>query len=183
MNNQEKKQWLADIYQQAADGGELQLRTGAGTWIDDHRGPALGNDRENWRIKPALKVIDMSVMIGTGLDCEFWDAFIHLNCMGRLTHKSKEAYRPYCLNGGTDYAHCQPRMTPYIHFWSGGGTCPVPEGFDVRLHIRKGHNIKYRHGHHAWESKARISDISDISDIIGIEFIGIKDGYTLEQKS
>jgi len=127
---------------------------------DDHRCPKMDSNPEKWRIKPALKVIDMTPMIGTGLDCEFWD-------------DSKEEYRPYCLNGGTDYVHCQPRMTPFINFWSGGDTCPVPDGFDVRLHIRKGHNIKYRHGHNAWESKARISDI------IGIEFIGIKDGYTL----
>jgi hypothetical protein len=173
MNSQETKQWLADMYQQSANGGDLQRLTGEGIWVSTLSGPGMGSEPNHWRIKPEPRVIDMSALIGTGLLCEFWDDSSRQECLGRLTHKSKTEFYPYCLDAGAHYQHCQPLMSPYIHFWKGGDTCPVLEGFDVRLHTR-GKDLGGREPH--------FQHYQNHTDIIGIEFIGIKEGYTLGGK-
>ena len=175
MNNKEKMQWVSDMYQKWADGGVLQCRALCSkVWITtspDSPGPlCMSSDPKRWRIKPALKVIDMSVMFGKGLDCEFWQEKIEGKFYGPLSSIKQHNSYPYALDHLGVFKQCQPRMTPHIHFWSGGDTCPVPEGFDVKLHTR-GKDLT------AWEP--HFQHYRDHTDVIGIEFIGIKDGYTL----
>jgi hypothetical protein len=183
MNDQEKKQWCADIYQQAADGGEVQYFTN-NAWGSAIYGPTMCSNPEKWRIKPTLKVIDMSVMVGSGLDCEFWDTKSGTSRAYNKLSKidTNRNFKNRDVND-TDWKYCQPRMSteaqPFINFWTGGNTCPVPEGFEVRLHFRVGGGTMPDVPDRRW---LYWDHTNNSGDIIGIEFLGIKDDYTLEQE-
>jgi hypothetical protein len=67
----------------------------------------------------------------------------------------------------------------HIHFWAGGDKCPVPEGFEVRLYFREGH---FRGSEDSpMLSCLRWGHSGVTSDIIGIEFLKVKDDYTIGQ--
>jgi hypothetical protein len=187
MNDQEtkQKQWLANIYQQAVQGGELQYRALCGWTHKPNAGPCMESDSRDWRIKPVLKVIDMTPMIGSGLICEFWhDSYEDGPDLGALDEIEHLRHLPYAMSSGSLssvslWMCCQPLMstkeTPYIHFWR-GGLRPVPEGFKGTLHLRDGRLIDLNDLACWLYNKERIHD----SDVTGIEFTGIKNGYTLK---
>tara|TARA_R110000744_G_scaffold3823_3_gene14131 strand:+ start:52 stop:600 length:549 start_codon:yes stop_codon:yes gene_type:complete len=178
MNKQQKHEWLADFYTEAAKGGVMQVWAFNEVWIDESSGPNAESNPENWRIKPTLQVIDLSPLIGSGLDCEFWDRKGDL-LYGKLsTVNSEYDISKYCNAQGFWWKHCQPRMSteenPFVSFWKGGDECPVPKGFDVVLHTRLGNAYK-------GTNSTRWAHNANGGDIIGIEFTGgIKDGFTLE---
>ena len=182
MDKQEKCEWLADFYTQASAGGAVQelceFLNGNTSWVSSDKGPTLASDQADWRIEPELKVIDLSPLIGSGLDCEFWQNSWDDRCTGNLGSIEIQKY-PYELAPIRWFKNCQPRMStpanPYIHYWRGGQECPVPEGFEVRLHLRDGSN----HLDKVDASEWRWSRIECPSDIIGIEFIAVKDTHTL----
>ena len=111
-------QELADFYQQVADGGEIQLYLirppeNQPKWEDSKNGPNLASDPDMWRIKPKLKPVDMSVLIASGIDCEFtsrsdkshWD-------IGKL--KGIDSF--YYPTWDAAHMYCRPRMN-HIHAW------------------------------------------------------------------
>ncbi|MFT5518608.1 MAG: hypothetical protein ACI9RI_000874 [Oceanospirillaceae bacterium] len=131
-------------------------------------------------LKPTKKVIDLSVLIDSQIDCEFkyggsltpksW--FID-----KLTeiHNEANTYKP-SLQGYTTY--CRPRMN-HKHAWD-GGNCPLPEGFvvevwwrdgsdDVRT-INRGNGLYWGHNNHA-------------SDIIHFKVLRVADGYVMPGES
>jgi hypothetical protein len=174
MDKQAKYEWLAEFYCQAAEGGVIQFdSTGAG-WVASSDGPTPASlNLTRWRIKQALKVIDLTPLMWSGLDCEFWNddqqtpTISPLISMDKEFLEAKESYF---------FENCQPRMSPYIHYWRGeSDKCPVPEGFEVRLHLREGSTHVYKVDAGEW----RWSHIQSPVDIIGIEFIAVKEGYTL----
>jgi hypothetical protein len=68
---------LADFYHKVAYGGEVQIASNANLteWSAPFvvSGPSLSSYRSSWRIKPTKKVIDLSSLIKSGIDCEFSD--------------------------------------------------------------------------------------------------------------
>jgi hypothetical protein len=184
MEKQAKCEWLVEFYIKAAEGGVIQFGSSSAGWRDcNNTGPSIGSfNLDSWRIKPEVKVIDLSPMLELGLDCEFWAVSLPTKKgRGKLKRirASLEAIVFYDENDWC-WSGCRPRMSteenPYIHFWKGGDKCPVPEGFDVRLHYRGGHQLDLEDrdlGEFRWLHK----DVTH--DIIGIEFIAVKDGYTL----
>jgi hypothetical protein len=171
MDKQQKHEWLRDFYTEAAKGGVIQVWAFSEVWIDESSGPNAESNPEHWRIKPELKVIDLTPLMWSGLDCEFWNddqqtpTISSLISMDKEFLETKESYF---------FENCQPRMSPYIHYWKGeSDKCPIPEGFEVVLHFRNGDPHECNGGRYSWNHKRRNSDI------IGIEFIAVKDGYTL----
>jgi hypothetical protein len=110
-------QELSDFYQKVADGGEAEYKVHIkGVWITAAGGPNLNSLTKEWRIKPAKKVIDLSVLIDSQIDCEFDDR-------GNMSSIAKlETIMPslddrafvYINDKGLYWDRCQPRMN-HIH--------------------------------------------------------------------
>ena len=67
-------QELADFYQKVADGGEIDYTLmPKDCFGHPENGPHMGCSKDMWRIKPTKKVIDLSVLIESGIDCESSD--------------------------------------------------------------------------------------------------------------
>ena len=174
MMNTFKAQGLADFYQKVADGGEAQLKID-GEWSNLFvGGPAIGGNKDMWRIKPAKKVIDLSVLIDSQIDCEFWDDETDQSVYKLLSVNCSEY--PYAtVNESTRF--CRPRMN-HIHAWQ-GGDCPLPEGFRVKVWFR---NTLYA-PEYAPDDYLATSitwcHVGDLDDIIAFEVLGLADGYVM----
>lgn len=130
----------------------------------------LSPNFEKWcreRFKPTKKVIDLSVLIESGIDCEFSDSYetgLFISKLSRQNGPSEE-YR-YYDGEGTSWNECQPRMY-HIHAWL-HRNCPI-EGFVVR----------------AWFDKEDFTtvdtsfNIINWNNVIWVEFLELEDGYVM----
>ena len=175
MSNNFTAQELADFYQKVADGGEAEFfDTLNKQWfVCSSGGPIQFSIRQNWRIKPAKKVIDLSVLIDSQIDCEFRDDIGERTTIGKLlgiTNADLDLY-PYTTGNSADkhYGQCQPRIH-HIHAWQ-GGECPLPEGFVVKVWFRSGGDttVTIPSGLY-WGAN---------SETMAFEVIGIADGYVM----
>lgn len=80
------------------------------------------------------KVIDLSVLIKSGIDCALWDEGDSMPRIAPLLELTTGRVYKY-LGTAEAYRYCTPRMTPHVHYWA-GGECPLPEGFVVKLYFR-----------------------------------------------
>ena len=170
-------QELTDFYQKVADGDEAEFRVDCTNklWFGTCARPNLSSARQNWRIKPAKKVIDLSVLIDSQIDCEFRDDIGERTTIGKLlgiTNADLDLY-PYTTGNSADkhYGQCQPRIH-HIHAWQ-GGECPLPEGFEVKVWLR-GDTLPKICVRLDWVLQKHSS-----KDIIAFEVIGIADGYLM----
>ena len=164
-------QELADFYQKVADGKQVQYRPYTkAPWRSQEtpNGPSLKCRDDNWRIKPTKKVIDLSVLIESGIDCEFtdncWQVYSSIDI---LTDIECNAVHPYTTNDvDLSYNKCQPRMN-HKHAWL-HRNCPI-EGFVVR----------------AWFDKEDFTtvdtsfNIINWNNVIWVEFLELEDGYVM----
>jgi hypothetical protein len=165
-------QELADCYQKVADGGVLQVSTQNTRYVDAQIGPNLSSDTSQWRIKPTKKVIDLSVLIESGIDCEFSDTqdfdCIKIGTLGFLPNSHKEG-RCTINTGGMvpEFArYCRPRMN-HKHAWD-GGECPI-EGFVVRAWVDKEDFLTIHTSSHC----------VDWSKIMYVEYLEVEHGYVM----
>ena len=176
-------QELADFYQKVADGRQVQYRPYTkAPWRSQEtpNGPSLKCRDDNWRIKPTKKVIDLSVLIDSQIDCEFTDANEAGIFISKVIKQSRRIslalpeYRYYDVDGDT-WNRCRPRMN-HKHAWQ-GGACPLPEGFKVKVWWRTGGEgdaeMMLRHLDLRWSNEKRQSDI------IAFEVLGVADGYVM----
>ena len=176
MSNTFTAQGLSDFYQKVADGGEAQLK------IDEEwanlfvGGPSLGSSNAKWRIKPTKKVIDLSVLIDSQIDCEFKDDISNRTNIGKLLEITNDDSYPYTTGNSRadEYEQCQPRMN-HVHAWQ-GGECPLPEGFRVKVWFR---NTLYAPADRLATSISRWCHDGDLYDIIAFEVLGVADGYVM----
>lgn len=71
-------------------------------------------------IKPKLTPVDLSVLIESGIDCEFSNDLSDWCIIGKLRYVESDAVYPYeKLNGGI-YKHCRPRE----NHWHSLRNCP-----------------------------------------------------------
>lgn len=176
---------LADFYQQVADGGEMELEGGYGIGrVTNLNGPNMYSLTNKWRIKPKKKVVDMSVLIDSGIDCEFsnngstWGAGKLVNIdtptpIEREDPPKEYLYlKDYIGLHNRPYRYCRLRMN-HVHAWQ-GGECPLPEGVLVKVWYR-------RMGFAHISSSDYIDDWRHDGDydtnIIAFEVIGLADGY------
>jgi hypothetical protein len=126
-------------------------------------------------IKPKKKVIDLSVLIESGIDVEVsQDGKGQWYLGGQLVQIHDGIHRYECFNSTQYEKQCRPRMS-HIHAWQ-GGECPLPEGFMVKVWWRNStrgdvsavNNLALR-----WSNK------NYPSDIIAFEILGLADGYVM----
>jgi hypothetical protein len=106
MSNKDKAKWLSEFYQQVADGGEMQIlyesrRSKA------ESGPNLDDYPEYWRVvmPPKLVPVDMSALVGSGINCEFWDLKgVYVGQLVGITDAPEYRYRSL----DDFWARCQP---------------------------------------------------------------------------
>ena len=169
-------QELADFYQKVADGGEIEYDAMPHGWLPSWGGPDIRSVRQDWRIKPTKKVIDLSVLVESGIDVELGDFQGVFFLGGHLTHiiekGSSSMYRTFDSTNAHSYA--RPRMN-HIHAWQ-GGDCPLPEGFKVKVWCRdmrkalSGNRVTEFNWTHDSDSR---------EDIIAFEVLGLADGYVM----
>lgn len=170
MDIKAKAKWLSEFYAQVAEGGEPQYKYSGG-WATTEGGPNLHSNKDDRRIKPALKVIDMSALIGSGILCVFGDGESAAN-IGYLrgvdgVYKCKTSMGTAKF---TSHSSCVPQMNHW-HHWD-GGDCPLPEGFTGRAKRRDG-LVMEQEPHHRWKHSGLDTDI------IAFSVTGIAEGYKL----
>ena len=131
--------------------------------------PDLAHWYAEWH-KTAKKVIDLSVLIDSQIDCEFKDKgaknwHVSKACKG-LYQESLYGTEP-----GDFFEQCKPRMN-HIHAWQ-GGECPLPEGFEVKVWLR-GDTFPKICVRLDWVLQKNSS-----KDIIAFEVLGVADGYVM----
>ena len=188
MSNTFTAQELSDFFQKVADGGEIEFRVNstAKGWYRSGFSPNLSSVRQDWRIKPTKKVIDLSVLIESGIDCEFKDKGAKNWHVGKAC---KGLYQEslYGTKSGDFFEQCKPRMN-HIHAWR-GGECPLPEGFEV-LVVRRDEsqsgvmNVESVNWNHVDRRPRHICEGMSVSnsggaDIMAFEVLGVADGYVM----
>ena len=122
------------------------------------------------KIKPTKKVIDLSMLVGSGIDCEFSDDN-DFSCpaIGDLELISDD----YKKRTGSLWKFCRVRQSPHVHFWGGGDKCPIPDGLMVTLRILS--------------ATGRINPYTledynsfEWNKVIGFEILGVADGWRHE---
>ena len=178
MSNTFTAQELADFYQKVADGGEAEFRANYTNkqWFSSSGSPSLSSVRQDWRIKPTKKVIDLSVLIDSQIDCEFDNGAV----IAKLV-SVKEDYEGIFYSSNhkkaQDYRDCRPRMN-HIHAWQ-GGEWPLPEGFMVKVCMRDAASYL---GGIVLSRSATLADWSHGNhpeDIITFEVLGLAEGYVM----
>ena len=170
MSNTFTAQELSDFYQKVADGGEIQTKFTDSTWESVTNGPSITSSSCLWRIKPTQKVIDLSVLIDSQIDCEFKNSNgsgVFINKLSRQGDPSMN-YRYYDGDGDA-WESCQPRMN-HKHAWP-EGECPLPEGFEVKVWFRSGwHTVVTTRSGNYWGING---------DTMCFEVLGVADGYVM----
>ena len=185
MSNTFTAQKLSDFYQKVADGGEIQTKFTDSTWESVTNGPSITSSSCLWRIKPTQKVIDLSVLIESGIDCEFKDKGAKNWHVGKAC---KGLYQEslYGTESGEYFEQCQPRMN-HVHAWP-EGECPLPEGFEVKVWWRSGEesvmNVESVNWNHVDRRPRHICEGMSVSnsggaDIIAFEVLGLADDYVM----
>tara|TARA_R110000782_G_scaffold218372_1_gene305726 strand:+ start:77 stop:619 length:543 start_codon:yes stop_codon:yes gene_type:complete len=167
-------QKLEIYYGKVANGGEIGFRHRTlGPCDPALVGPCLSSNTQDWFIKPAKKVIDLSVLIDSQIDCEFDNGAV----IAKLVAVKVDSVGTYYSSNhkkAQDYRECQPRMN-HKHAWQ-GGECPLPEGFMVKPWRRD--SLMY--GDPVMNATdLRWSYEGYPSDIIQFEVIGLADGYVM----
>ena len=127
--------------------------------------PNLDRWYAEWH-KPTKKVIDLSVLIDSQIDCEFkpnggqW-------YVGKL--KEILASGLYEDRLSNIWEQCQPRVN-HKHAWP-EGECPLPEGFEVKVWFRSGgHTVVTTRSGNYWGING---------DTMCFEVLGVADGYVM----
>jgi hypothetical protein len=166
-------QELADFYQKLADGSKIDYALlPKDSFGHPENGPHLGCSKDVWRIKPSEKVIDLSVLIESGIDCEFsldgetWCVDILAIVLNNGRYSGVEY---------SEWNYCRPRMN-HIHAWQ-GGECPLPEGFIVKVWLRDNY---YDDGGGALASEMVWFHDNTAGDIIAFEVLEkLADDYVM----
>jgi len=132
--------------------------------------PDLAHWYAEWH-KTAKKVIDLSVLIESGIDCEFSEGISWF--FSTLKHHSNGVYMDVT---SSVWDKCRPRMN-HIHAWQ-GGECPLPEGFIVRLTKWSVHVPHI--SHIELTTKQWISSkANEHTTVQAFEVLGVADGYVM----
>lgn len=169
----EEAEVLWPIIKAFGEGKTIQLRDG-NNWNDVHSSTSMSfsSSTSSYRIKPKEIMVDMSVLIESGIDCEFSDqrSFVSPS-IGKLTaidNMARSKY-PFNTNSGDHYTYARPRMN-HLHAWT-GGDCPLPKGVRVRLYLRSGKGMAGDSVIYAWDH------LPGTDHIIAFGVVGLEDGY------
>lgn len=151
------------------------MSTATNDWEDIDCHPVWG-PTTNYRRKLTKKPVDLSVLIKSGIDCEFVysNATNHRDrlIIEKLTEITSNDYATRYVNSNEKaHLYCKPRMNHW-HYWD-GGDCPLPEGIKVSVKTLRcaaydGDCLSF-----SWGRKIRAVD----GNIIAFKVLGLADGY------
>ena len=133
MNNKEKALWLSEFYKKLAENDNgISHET-----VTNVNGPYFGMDwtmYSNYTVnppKPKKKIIDLSMMVGSGIDMEFSNGQFLTPKIQKLKHILE---RTYVTAFGNEFDNCRIRQAHWHNWHSWGGSlCPLPRGLEVKL--------------------------------------------------
>ena len=179
-DRKEKLLAIAALLTESTETGRpLQIRREYDGYLTDYIDSSLlpvyqdDLDLDNWRVAPPppKKVIDLSLLAESGIDCAFWN-MAGDKTVGTLTDLDKPSVT-YERDNGLWYSYCQPRMN-HVHAWQ-GGWCPLPAGVRVLVYLRSGEYHADEATEYQWKKK--IEGWTCDTDIIAFEVLGLADGY------
>jgi len=161
---------LVEFYKKVAAGGVMELNTKGNWYVQGYSSPNISSMTDQWRIKPAKKIIDMAHFIKSGIDCEFSDNDISHWFINKLIEIG-DPLKPYQCSIDEQWDKCRPRMNHQMYH--DGGECPLPNGFGVKVYHRNGDSSYFdtATGQKEWVHRVHSQDI------IGYEIFGLTDGY------
>jgi hypothetical protein len=164
MNREQAKAMLPFITA-FAEGHEIKYK-GITSVQDIGLAIAGGASVDDFEIVPKKKPIDLSCLIESGIDCEFWDEDYGVgdSYIGKLSDISGGGYRRQAPHAEF-HEQCRPRMN-HVHFW-GGGKCHLPQGLRIEVYYGSGNKQVYN------------TNASEVSwaNVYGFKVIGLADGW------
>lgn len=175
---QEKARRLAKIYSDIASGNTWQYKyKGQTVWHNitlDSVGLHLSSDLAQFRRKPKeLTEVDLTPLIDSGIDCEFWDKESDYKYIALLSNISASATHPYHTKRPTlgSFKFCRPRYKVWYP-WH-GGTRPIPKGLMIDIITRDGeYALGMRSGVVRWDHSELAA-----KDIISFRVNGLAANY------
>ena len=168
-----KVKLLSEMYHHVTNGGKLQYKYGNSWENVTHELPTISSNLDYWRKEPIPKIVDLSVLIKSKIDCEFWDYLSSdYRRFSRLRSINSEGKYRYTLpdTQASRYTYCTPRMN-HVHAWLGAKECPLPEGFKVQIHRRDRKTLIGESTTFNWAHDGAFLDI------IYFEVLGLSEGY------
>jgi len=146
-------------------------------WIKVTPNPTTSNDLSQWRVAEKQdKIIDMSCLVGSDIDCEFYSNVDDEWKISKLTKMHNQGFQ-YLDSTNSYKSKCRVRQDHW-HSWQGGDKCPLPEGLDCKFKFRGLHDAEgYSHSVNSDNSWQHTD--SDL-DIIAFKVLGIAEGYKYE---
>jgi len=161
------KHW--DLVKAFKNGANIEFRLNASEpWVATMI-PIFAFESE-YRIKPERKVVDLSVLIESKIDCEFTGHTFEGADIDRLHRITRVGLyiREGRVSGGS-YGKVRPRMR-HAHCWL-GGECPLPKGVRVSVLYANGESIADCASRFDWSRN------KDTRLIVGFIVLGLVDGY------
>lgn len=119
--------------------------------------------------------VDLSVLIKSGIDCEFSDIIERDGwCVGREGGLHGIYDRTSYYDGADIWSKCRPRMNHW-HSWQ-GGECPLPEGLMVQVKKWSVHN-PHVYTEIIPSEDWRTKKPHQMSTIIAFKVTGLANGY------
>lgn len=116
------------------------------------------------------KIIDLSKVVGSDIDCEFLRPDGSLIGINKLTNICGDGINETYESSGIYTTKCRIRQDHW-HSWQ-GGSCPLPEGLEIELLFRGGKHEKLTdYIYDRW------SDDDDNYDIIAFKVLCTAPGY------
>lgn len=120
MNKQEKLNWLIDLLQHVRDGGKLEYGGPIGGWKTADYLPTFKSPIDVWRKKPEIDSVDMSVLVGSGVDCIFSD-YVEPHMSLLVDIREVDGEIRYVSPTGACWSECRPRTNYWFSVKQLGG--------------------------------------------------------------
>lgn len=132
-------------------------------WRQNKTHPTWAENLE-YRRKPKKKAVDLSVLIRSGVDCEFADNPEFKVPTVEFLNSTSGRIKKYGSSVHSCFQYCRPRMNHW-HYWD-GGECPLPEGVLVEV----------KDGLGGW-GRCRSTSLGIWVNPIAFKVIGLQEGY------
>lgn len=164
-------QEMIEVMQAHLDGKEIEYRYNNNPDWMKSTVPLWDWPHIDYRVKEQKKVVDLSVLLASGIDCEFvddkTDSTWFVGKLKRILSDSRKHI--YEKDSGASWKYCRPRMNHW-HSWQ-GGQCPLPEGFEVEVLFQDGSRCV------GVTTRFRWAYLNTVSDIIAFRVINLAANY------
>lgn len=180
MKNDKAKELATFWAEMAKIDGTMRYRNQYGDWVITTSGPNLHSDLDEWSIVSAKKPIDLSVLIDSGIDCEFSGEktstrIDKLEGFRSVAGSYNLKYVPRAT--GNTYDRCIPRMNHW-HSWDGIGKWPLPAGLEIEISwIKTSGIINVRCTRKCFSNDKDLTGWRTGDTIIAFKITGLEENY------